>query len=297
MANTNMKNQIGLNELTKTQIASDSALSYPQTTSSPLDIQLDVSRREIESYISKNRAQPKGNSGTDLSPYGLNREPWVFATFESITNAGAGSDISAPQFSNRTDGYNTKADTIFWVASPRSVSWQIGQRAVEDKNKSGTVLHVWRDRSRKTDYDDPKIIMQFQSGNIGPRGERAVPGGLTNFYQFLSLVDQPKIASTGEPNLIHILYRSRIFPAMVITGFFDPQMVVQFVDDSANPWQVNAWQASFTVYNTTPRLNSFTELTQRFEADGLKFDNPSNLQGERIDVSSANTGQFRRNFE
>jgi hypothetical protein len=201
--------------------------------------------------------------GTNI--YGVERLPWIFATFDDVRRSG---------------GLTNAKDAIFWSANPRSVSWQIGQRGSEEKNKSGTVLHVWRDRKRGSDYDDPKITMQFQSGNIMPEAPVAtltdrpvmperISSGLNNFYQFLQLVDAKKISTTGQANLIHILYRSRIFPSMILTGFFDPNLVVQFSDDSTSPNTVSGWSATFTVYSTTPRLNNFKELTQRFQAEGL----------------------------
>lgn len=211
-------------------------------------------------------------AATAGSIYGVERLPWVFATFEDVQNQAP----SADSFAGITESKNS----IVWVTNPKSVSWSISQRGTETKNKSGTVLHIWRDRSRGTDYDDPKIKIDFQSGNIMPQSTNAadpanpplpnnIAGGLNNFYQYLRLVDQPKIAKNGQANVIHILYRSHIFPSIVLTGFFDPQVVVQFTDDSANPFQINGWSASFTIYSTTPKLKDFNALLQRFQAEGL----------------------------
>jgi hypothetical protein len=215
-----------------------------------------------------------GNRGNN--PYGVTRRPWVFATFDDIRKAGISPNDAA---SGNLFGPNS----IMWAANPKSVTWQISQRGSESKNKSGTVLHVYRDRIRQSDYDDPKLNIQFQSGSILPQLNNATnpstkPGdtppdgisyGLNNFYQFLQLVDQPKISSTGDANVIHILYRSRIFPSIVITGFFDPQVVVQFTDDSQNPAQINGWSANFTVYSTTPKLKKFSDLLSMFTKEGL----------------------------
>lgn len=211
------------------------------------------------------------------NPYGVERLPWIFATAEALRG------VKINEVYKASDFYSQPDKSIIWTANPRSVTWQINQRGSEAKNKSGTVLHVYHDRLRKTDYDDPKLNLSFQSGSILPSAKNAtnpqgaaskdkseISGGLTNFYQFLSLVDQPKIASDGSANLIHILYRSRIFPSMVITGFFDPQVVVQFTDDSQNPNQINSWTANFTVYSTTPAIYDFSELVKRFEAEGIK---------------------------
>jgi hypothetical protein len=251
--------------------ASDTKLTYPQLPIAGTTgfFNAGLTQAQIQSYVAQAQ-QTQQNQQTQLNRYGIEREPWIFTTYASITS-------SAQQIGGAgiTSGYNTNFDPIYWTASPKQVTWNISQRASEDKNKSGTVLHVWRDRTRGTDYDDPKINMQFQSGSIMPTvntsGTTIAPG-LNNFYQFLQLVDQSKISVNGEPNTIHILYRSNIFPSMVITGLFDPQMVVQFTDNSDNPWKIESWSANFTIYSTIPKFKSFTDLKQMFQADPPRLD-------------------------
>lgn len=218
-------------------------------------------------------AQTDANAQTAVTiapganPYGVPRVPWIFATFDSITGSGTGQTFDK--------------NAIVWYANPKSVDWTISQRGSEAKTKAGSVLHIWRDRLRRTDYDDPKITMTFQTGNImplfdngvdpqGPRGKplqgRQTPPGLNDFYKFLQLVDASKIKN-GKANMVQILYKSRIFPAMTIVGFFDPQAVVKFSDSSDNPFQVNSWAATFTIYKTVPALNNWSLLAKAFETE------------------------------
>jgi hypothetical protein len=214
---------------------------------------------KTDSYITGNNPTVPG-----ANPYGVQREPWVFAVFKDVVNG------------NLTE--QTK-NALVWYANPKMVTWNISQRASEVKTKGGTVLHAWRDRERRSDFDDPKITITFQSGNIMPAynngvnpfgnlgaPDAAVSQGLNNFYQFMELVDQSKI-SNGQANTVHILYRSRIFPSMLLTGFFDPQSVVSFTDDSSNPFQINSWSSTFTIYNSTPRINRWQDLKKAFEAE------------------------------
>lgn len=252
----------------RSKIASDTGLSYPvpNVQNGAARFEPVKTKEQFESWLAQNRKK-QADLGTSLNQYGIDREPWIFTTFETISQAA---DLLNPVFNS--GGYNSKASQIFWTANPKSISWQIAQRASEEKNKSGTVLHVWRDRLRKTDYDDPRITINFQSGSIHPimepEGQKIAPG-LNNFYQYLELVDSPKITASGEANLIHILYRSTIFPSIVLTGFFDPQMVVQFTDDSQNPYQITGWSVNFTIYDTVPKLNKLADLRDRFQSDGL----------------------------
>lgn len=215
------------------------------------------------------------------NPYGVIRQPWIFSTFADLTNQSTVQSLVA-------QNQGLPPNTIVWYANPKSVDWSISQRGMEAKTKSGTVLHIWRDRLRKTDYEDPKITLTFQSGSILPSYSNAqdssqlagapnVPlsQGLNNFYQFLSLVDASKIKN-GQANLVHILYRSRIFPSMVISGFFDPQSVVKFSDNSDNPFQINSWSTTFTIYRTVPAYNDWAKLAQQFRDEFQSGGDPFN---------------------
>jgi len=265
-------------QTTQRGVSNQTGLATPQTPQTatalrtPKQAQQETARQLINNkHAAARELEQAAQQGPGNNIYGVSRLPWIFTTFDDVRKAGGLSGLNP----------NSKgSNAIFWAANPKSVSWQIGQRGSEEKNKSGTVLHVWRDRKRGTDYDDPKLTFNFQTGNIMPQAQDAasplipplptqISSGLNNFYQFLQLVDAAKISKTGQPNLIHILYRSRIFPSMVLTGFFDPNMVVQFQDDSQNPFTVTGWSATFTVYSTTPRLNNFKELTRQFEQEGF----------------------------
>jgi hypothetical protein len=267
---------------TATQVIQNAQQSFLQQT--------DTSTfAAIQQKLDAQLTQTQQINAQSLNIYGVKRLPWIFTTFAAIQGLSGtaqgvlgGTTTAASSTDNIGQSITQTASTIVWIANPKSVTWQINQRGTESKNKSGTVLHIWHDRFRGSDYDDPKITLNFQTGNIMPQSLNAanpadpldpspftIPGGLDNFYQFLSLVDQPKIAPNGAANTIHILYRSRIFPSMVLTGFFDPQMVVQFTDDGQNPNQVNGWSATFTIYSTTPKLKSLSDLRNQFQAEGF----------------------------
>ena len=271
-----------------------SQLTTPGYSGQPLTPQFRAaSQIEIEQTISK--AQRAGAVGQPFSIYGVNRNPWTFAVFEDIASESLLSKVSSQSVANATvnssspevsaatsnllantfiQATNTQ-NALIWTANPKSVSWQVNQRGSEIKNKSGTILHVWRDRTRKSDYDDPKLVFQFQTGNIMPNNGASgqsplqISTGLQNFYQFLGLVDRSKLTKNGKANVVHILYRSNIFPALILTGFFDPQALVQFSDDSQNPFTVMGWQAGFTVYSTIPKINNPALLQAMFQNNGL----------------------------
>lgn len=156
---------------------------------------------------------------------------------------------------------------LVWAANPADISWQMAQRSAHSKNLFGTVLHVWPDNGRDTFYDELRLTLNLQSSNILPVRSTTdsngwvVPPGIANFYDFMQLVDAPKLTSTGRANLVSIQYNSNLFPSLVLLGMFDSSGI-KFTDSSSNPNQVNAWSIDFIVYDTAPRLTSMSSGNQ-----------------------------------
>lgn len=103
---------------------------------------------------------------------------------------------------------------------------------------------------------------------VGPDAEDvSVPPGLDNFYEFLQLVDEQKILDNGDINYVYIIYNSRIFPNITLAGLFTPEGV-SWADSAGEPNQLNGWSATFTVYDSYPRLNDKSGLVRVFEDAG-----------------------------
>ncbi len=148
---------------------------------------------------------------------------------------------------------------IKFRCNPSDITWSMTQRSQEQKTKAGTVLHVWNDHDRKTYFNEPVITLNLQTGNILPvrnifePTKPVVPDGLSNFYEFMALVDEVKVLDDGRANLVYIDYNSLIFPKIRLWGFFTPNGI-NFSDKASNPATVNSWTASFTVYKSEPNL-------------------------------------------
>lgn len=194
----------------------------------------------------------QGFSSSVLSAQnGVLRSPWVMSTTEWLTN-------NPPK-------------ALVWTANPSDISWSMPQRSVHSKNLFGTVLHVWPDNFRETFFDELRLTLNLQSSNIMPvsvgRGARgAVKGwvaspGLANFYDFMQLVDSPKLTRNGRANLVSIQYSSNLFPKLTLFGMFDSSGI-RFTDSANNPNQVTSWSADFVVYDTAPRLSDSTSGQQ-----------------------------------
>ena len=97
------------------------------------------------------------------------------------------------------------------------------------------------------------------------REKVSIPQGVWNFYMFLALVDEQKILEDGTQNLIYLYYHSNTFPAIILSGLFNPSNGISFTDSSNTPNGLE-WNATFTVYNSTPQLGSdgFDRLRQDF---------------------------------
>jgi len=208
---------------------------------------------------------------------GVKRTPWIMTTTE----------------------WQKQNKAIIWNANPSDIRWSMPQRSVHSKNLVGTVLHVWPDPKRHTFFDELKLSMTFQSGSILPvdlnlkstshvnnigqtnnGSSNYVPsGGIGNFYDFMQLVDAPKLTSDtpARANLVYIQYTSNLFPQLTLMGMFEPDGI-SFTDDSQNPNQVTSWSANFLVYDTFPRLSDNSSgqqtniqmLAKWAQAKGLK---------------------------
>lgn len=55
-----------------------------------------------------------------------------------------------------------------WV-NPTEISWTLPQRGALQKVRGGTIRYTWRNRVRRTFYDEMKVSLSFTSGNILPQ--------------------------------------------------------------------------------------------------------------------------------
>lgn len=165
--------------------------------------------------------------------------------------------------------WEERGEYLLWAVNPSSISWNMAQRVSEQKNRMGTVQHVWKDNRRDTYFDEPTLDISFQSGSIFPvknvNGEFELSAGLSNFYKFLELLDEQKIDSNGRANMVHIMYNSILFPSMTLSGSFTSEGV-SFTDTADNPFDISDWRSRFIVKNTSPKLgkNSYSQLAMSF---------------------------------
>ena len=184
------------------------------------------------------------NSSHRAAQNGVIRSPWIMSTTEWLMG-------------NPPRG-------LAWEVNPGDISWSLSQRSVHTKTIVGTVLHVWPNTSRNTFFDEPRITLNLQSGNLMPirltDGGFEPAGGMSNFYDFMQLVDAPKltVGTSKQPpraNLVSIQYSSNLFPKLTLLGMFDPGGI-KFTDTSQDN-QVNGWSADFIIYDSIPKLSTF----------------------------------------
>lgn len=157
---------------------------------------------------------------------------------------------------------------LFWSGA-ENTQWSFPMRAAQQQTRSGTILHMWRDNSRSTFFDEPQVTFTFQSGNILPVRLReqgqidtaaggvpvfmetvTLPPGLLDFYDFFDLLNEEKILSDGRPNFVYIVYHSLVFPEIFLRGFFTPEGF-SFTDSSQDPASIT-WTATFKIRSTEP---------------------------------------------
>lgn len=169
----------------------------------------------------------------------------------------------------------------FWV-NPSECSWQVPLRSAITKTHGGAVHHEIQQLDRFTlssftRFDLPVLNISFQAGIITAGGYNDIgngdlpnitPHGITNFYDFLSLLDQPNLTPDGQPNYVNINYVSPVHGARVIwlRGFFSDDGV-SWTESAENPNTITNWGASFLVCSSSPPLN---QLRQAFQAVGVR---------------------------
>lgn len=160
-----------------------------------------------------------------------------------------------------------KSGIEFWI-NPSECSWRVPLRTTIEAIQGGAVHHEWDaigiGLQNPQKFDQPVVNFTFQSGNIAPYSwldvaqeatapSRGIPKGLGNFYDFLNLLNQPNITTTGEPNYVTIQYKSLMMPNIMLMGFFT-QEGVQWTDNAENPNGISTWGASFVVFSSYPSL-------------------------------------------
>lgn len=177
-------------------------------------------------------------SGAQLNErsYVSGRIPWLISTIE-LLRANQG---------------------IVWAANPRDVSWNMSLRETLVKTATGTVTHFWRHPQRQTGFDEFKLTLNLQTGNLLPysqgSGSDRVSQGMLNFYDFMNIVDAPRLTTQGEVNYVTIRYHSTLFPKLTLLGMFDPSGI-RFTDSASSPHEVQSWSVDFIVQDTQPRLS------------------------------------------
>jgi hypothetical protein len=188
-----------------------------------------------------------------------------------------------------------KSIRINLFVNPSDMRWNLPRRGTVVKTQGGTVRNTWRNRYRGTYYDEGTVGITFQTGNIMPSaaydsselrtvadiaaaiGEPRVPPGLVDFYLFMSLIDQPMLLGPA-PNFHRIYHRSRVFPDLMLEGFFtEDSFSFNEVVTDGNTLQ---WEATFQIYRTIPPLNSFSKLYNRY-TDFIADNNYGEQLGQR----------------
>jgi len=169
---------------------------------------------------------------------------------------------------------------ITMFVNPSEVQWSMPRREQMTKTAAGVVRNTWRNRYRNSYYDEPTINITFQSGNIMPSAglpdsyltdydllngfleNPSPPPGLSNFYEFMDLLDQPMLHGNTE-NYHILLYRSRIFPRMRLEGYFIGTSPLTFTDSAATGNSFT-WTSTFQIYRSYPALNKFHLLVNEW---------------------------------
>lgn len=168
-----------------------------------------------------------------------------------------------------TNHWEKQKKLIRLFVNPSDMRWNLPRRGTVIKTQGGTVRNTWRNRYRRTYYDEGTVGITFQTGNIMPSAaydsselrnisdiaaaidDPRVPPGLANFYRFMALIDQPMLLG-ASPNYHRIYHHSRVFPMITLEGFFtEDSFSFNEVVQTGNTLQ---WEATFQIYRAVPKL-------------------------------------------
>ena len=170
-----------------------------------------------------------------------------------------------------------KGKYIPFFINPSDVQWSMPRRGSVQKTAAGAVRNTWRNRYRKTYFDEAMLNITFQAGNIMPssayvnnsmttydeiqtaRANPKIPPGLDNFYSFLELLDTHKLSGVTENRHIIIMH-TRVFPVLRLEGFFTEEPIT--FSESGQEGNTLKWTASFQVYKTYPRITNANQMRQ-----------------------------------
>ncbi len=177
--------------------------------------------------------------------------------------------------------YNGKPG-IYLYANPSDMQWSLPRRGTVVKTTAGAVRNTWRNRYRKTYYDEGTVGITFQTGNIMPsmgypsevelgstdnveiaKVNPKVPPGLMNFYRFMELLDQPSLLGSFENRHV-LVHHSRVFPNLCLEGYFLEDGFS--FSESAQDGNRLQWSATFQIYRSTPPLNNAYGLAAAYQA-------------------------------
>jgi len=190
-----------------------------------------------ENLINQSDGSAGQNAQFNERAYHEGRTPWVISTIELLR----------------------KNQGIVFAANPKDVTWNMGLRETLTKTATGTVTQFWRHPQRQTGFDEFKLTLNLQTGNLLPytsngNHEKRVSQGMLNFYDFMNIVDAPRLTEKGEINYVTIRYHSTLFPKLTLLGMIDPSGI-RFTDSASSPHEVQSWSVDFIVQDTQPRLS------------------------------------------
>jgi hypothetical protein len=115
----------------------------------------------------------------------------------------------------------------------------------------------------------------MQSGNILPIPTAyqtvKVPHGLSDFYYFLDLMNQPPLVPSGDRegahNYVWVFFSSNAFPDLLLKGYLDPQGTSWSEEAEGSP-ELN-WETSLLVHESSPDIFNPAEMVQSYEASML----------------------------
>jgi len=177
-------------------------------------------------------------------------------------------------------GYGVPKDStyILFYINPQSATWTFKRRVSIQQLRHYSVVHYQNRRSEMgwTLYEEPTLTLEFTTGSLvrvsrkpGARRGQPVefdykmPTGLDNYYRLLQMMDENPMLSNGQPNYVHLVYNSMVFPDMTIRAHFTEEGP-SITESSDDPNKVS-YSISLQVTRTNPKFHRYADTINAYQ--------------------------------
>lgn len=205
--------------------------------------------------------------------------------------------------------------SIKFFVNPNSINYDLSLTQSLDQVQRGYFLNVWKDYYKQNFFPLLRVGFQFQSSNLLPESYKGeddlLPPGLSNFMDLMAIFNEDRIIDSsdldptlgeeslakidGTPNYVQLSISTRIFPQMMMYGFFTDGL--KFDEKAMDPLKFET-NLQFLAFKTDPPWWDIEALRAKYNSFWGNYFNGNIAQEEIVPVTAqASTGYTSEDLE